>query len=106
MGTCSVVVRLWCFSSGSYSKGKKVELTVSAPWKCMGDWMFSSAHSSPRHHGGGWSPSRSLKGWVGPSAGLDVLKGRKVFALAGILTPDRAPRSLVTTPTAVRRIVW
>ena len=42
-------------------------------------------------------------GWVGPTAGLDVLE-EKSFASDGIRTPDRPARSLVTIPTLLPKI--
>jgi hypothetical protein len=37
---------------------------------------------------------KNILGWVVPTANLDVLKKRKLLVPSGILTPDRATRSL------------
>jgi len=44
-------------------------------------------------------------GWVGPSAGLDVLEKKKSLAYAGLRTPDRPARSLVTMSTELSRLL-
>ena len=52
-----------------------------------------------KNHGTHW-----IGGGVGPKNSPDVVRQRKISTTAGIRTPDRPARSLITIPTTISRL--
>jgi hypothetical protein len=88
-----------------YSKSKHSKLTLTTPWRRIGEWGYSSTHSlTSALDGGEWSASRPgrftpwerapgthwIGGWAGSGAVLDAVVKRKI--------PKPRRESNTTTP--------
>jgi hypothetical protein len=87
-------IHIWNLTFTGTGKVVPVLFSLSTmPWRCIGEWRYSSTHSlTPALQGVEWSASRTghftprerapgthwIGSWVGPKAILDMLVKRKI----------------------------